>query len=175
MAKPNFSIFLVRYFWYIVFVIVFAVATISYWGVAKPKLTLLSRGKPLDATPYLDIINEQEKYLANLQSLINTYDNLDLSRLEKLNQVIGNKPDFPNTLAMIARLVQRHGFKIDGISLAPAEEKTKISLNISGKDYFAFKEFLKEIESSARLIDLTSLGFSPANNYSLQLVIYHLK
>jgi Tfp pilus assembly protein PilO len=174
MAKQTFSVIFVKYFWYIIFIVVFAVAAISYWGVAKPKLDRLGKGKPLDTKPYLEIIKKQEIYLANLQSLINSYDNLNLIRLEKLSQIIGDKPDMSNTLAMVVRLVERYGLKINSIGLAIGEEQTKIDLTVSGKDYFVFKEFLKEIESSARLIDLTSLNFSP-NNYGLQLVIYHLK
>lgn len=176
MAKYTFSTFLVKNFWYIIFVLVAATFVISYWGLAKPKLDVLKAESPLDPTPYLSIIERQKTYLANLQRLIAGYDNLNLIRLEKLDQLIGTKADMPNTLVMMVRLAEHYGIEIKDINFEQGDEEMKIRMGIAGKDYNGFKEYLKELESNVRLIDLHSLSFSVKNNsYGLQLVVYHLK
>lgn len=60
----------------------------------------------------------------------------------------------------------------------PAEVKSlKISLAVSGKDYFAFKELLKIIEQHIRIFDVTSISFggdTGEGGYSLNLQTYYL-
>lgn len=170
------AIFFVKYFWHIIIVLIIVIFSVSYFGLAKPKLDLLKDGQPLDTSFYLDLVEKQKKYLTNLKSAIAVHDNLNFARLEKLDQLIGAKKDFPNTLAMIVRMLEKRGIVLGQISLGFGPGETVINISISGKDYFGFKEFLKDIEHNSRLMDLRHLDFSPAqNSYSLQLVIYHLE
>lgn len=176
MSKLLSVTFFVKYFWYIIIILALAIFFISYWGFAKPRLDLLQSGRPLDSTLYLEIIKKQKTSLASLEPLIKDYENLNLVRLEKLDQLVGAKADIPNTLAMVVRLVGSRGFEINDINFEVSKEATKINLSISGKDYSVFKELLQDIESSARLMDIKMLNFSlKTNNYNLQIITYHLE
>ena len=176
MTKLNFSTFFVKYFWHIVFVLVLTVAIISYWGFAKPKIDLLKVGGALNPDPYLNVIKRQEQYLANLQSLVDAYDKLSLNRLERLDLLVGNKTDYLDAVVLTSRIIKSQGLGISGFNVEPGEGSATISLTVTNKTYPDFKQFLRYLESSLRLIDLRSLNFSlNRNSYGLQLVIYYLE
>ncbi len=179
MSKLNPVIFFVKYFWYIVFVLVVVLILISYLGFAKPKLDLLKSGGPLDDGPYLEIIKQQESYLKNLSFLVNRVNDLDLVRLEKIDQLISAKCDILDllkTIDMITKMTERYNFSIDRIGYRIEPGEVVVDLVIGGQNYTTFKNFLREIESSVRLIDLKSLSFSFSRGvYGLQLVVYCLE
>lgn len=63
-------------------------------------------------------------------------------------------------------------------SLPDTVRVLKISLSVSGGDYFAFKDLLKDFETHIRLFDIISLSFSGGSSggsgeYSLNLQTYY--
>jgi len=80
-------------------------------------------------------------------------------------------------------MAQKHQMVLRSIDVSPVEDEigqagqatARVSANFEGGDYQELKLLLADMERSSRLLDVTSIVFTPATSlYSLQLKAYYL-
>lgn len=172
-----------------------------YFVYISPTFTKISE-RNAKYTEYKDVLNKVNEIKNKRDALSAKYNSVSPDDLDKLNKMIPQTfvPEyFANDLNAMA---SRSGMRISQIDIgAPASrasgvvEETPIDGNkfitttamftVSGR-YEQFINFLKELESSLRLVDVTSLSIKSAgsnNNrpsdvslsYSLEVKTYSLK
>lgn len=131
----------------------------------------------------------------NLRSILSQkesdYNNLDSSKVEKLNILL---PDNINNIKLIKDIddiAKKHNMKLRNIDIK-AERAGEFNEESAGRDYGvanirfsvstnydSFKIFMTDLENSLRLVDVTSLSFNAGekglDEYNVELKTYWLK
>lgn len=129
----------------------------------------------------------------SLLSKYNTFSSVDLDRLEKM---LPDNIDNVRLVLEIDSIASKYGMRISAVTIdsgvsgvtsegaiGPTGEQYEtviLSFNITAA-YEDFVRFLKDIESSLRIVDITSINFSSENdfdevyNYKIGIKTYWLK
>lgn len=124
----------------------------------------------------------RESYFLSLRQ---TYQRLKEHEqaLEKIKTALPQEPEFGRLLSFFAKTAKENGLlltEVDAIVTHPplepekAIQETTFSARVFG-DYFSFKNFLKSLERSARLIVIERISLSPKNGlygFELELRVY---
>jgi Tfp pilus assembly protein PilO len=111
------------------------------------------------------------------------YEDLEAD-VQNLFYVLPDNQDLPDLYVQIENIVKQNNLELQSINIAEAApdpdqpaaeiEKLTINLTIGQADYFQLKNLLADLESSLRLIDVTSISYSNQNNsFSLVLTTYY--
>lgn len=136
----------------------------------------------------------QQNIFAKVEKLTQSYEK-NKENLEKISYILPSGKDTPDLIVQLEALSLEGGLVLEGMGFsAPGEEgmlskaeeargeeggavknyKTLvINLNLIGS-YFAFKNFLKAVEDNIRLMDISSINFSPELRGESQLLKFNL-
>ncbi len=133
-----------------------------------------------------NFIKEKEELLIKVEQLRQVYD----SRKEAINKTFYLLPvekDTPGLIVQLEAMASENGLILEGISFTEKVEKgvatyktLKVSLELYGS-YMAFKSFLEAIEYNVRIMDITSIEFSPEEaeeggsgfSFKVELEVYY--
>ena len=151
----------------------------------------------------IDYLSKQNaglsKYLEDSRGLTDVflnkeeqYKNISMDDIEKLNKILPDNIDNVNLIIDIDNIASKYRLKIKNIDIK-AEKPGEFNLGDANKSYGTavlrfslsapyetFKEFMRDLENSLRLVDISSLSISAAgdtglNEYSVELKTYWLK
>ncbi|MCX6741036.1 MAG: hypothetical protein NTY61_01415 [Candidatus Parcubacteria bacterium] len=138
-------------------------------------MSLLAPGGSLDVKTYQGILAQEKVYLSKVEALDQGYKSLDSAKLEKLGYLIADSLDQPSLWVLVNTINSQGGITPD-MTFANDKGITRIKISFSGKDYFAFKDYLKTFENSIRLMDVDNLQMSVIDGkYSLEIATYYLE
>ncbi len=178
-----------------------------YFYYISPELEVINE-KRAEYTKYKDVVDQVKEIKDLKDELSNKYQSIAQEDLEKLDKIIPQKFDpvlFANDLNALAA---KHTLKMDQLRMTYQMSEDKVgeegqigdqvyreitsSFHLIG-DYAKFLAFLTELETSLRLVDVTSLiikSSAPANpndktakptdnksgmDYSIEIKTYSLK
>lgn len=170
------EILLIRYFWYLACISMIFIIFVGYTLLVKPKLDMIKSGGILDIKIYQDILLQEKRYLNQVKNLAQDYQKLDKTKLEKLSYVIADKLDIPSLLYIFESLNAQYGITPTSFTYTSDKGVTKVNISFTGKDYFEFKNYLKTLEDSVRLMDVDKIQMSIRDStYSIELSTYYLE
>ncbi len=119
------------------------------------------------------------------------YNSLDTEMRDKLNKLLPDSNDNVKLIIDMDNIASTHGLKIRNIDIKVSRQGDT-SIEDAGKaygtatfrfsvsaTYDSFKFFMKDLEDSLRIVDITSLSFSSGdkdiNEYNVELKTYWLK
>ncbi|MDD2646523.1 MAG: hypothetical protein PHV78_01435 [Patescibacteria group bacterium] len=175
--KGKFSeLLLFQYFAHFIFLLAVIILLGGYLIFIKPNLALLRPGAALDVASYQNILDQEKSYLAKVENLEKKYNSLDATRIEKLDFLMSSKLDEPSLLYLFEAINNKVGVKPDSFTYSSGKGVTRIKINFSNKDYSGFKNYLKALEDSIRLLDVESVQMSVTqSNYSLEIAAYYIE
>ena len=125
---------------------------------------------------YENLLSEEEKFLSNLETIVNEAESLNERDLSKLDDVMATKVNVPELLNEFYLIAQDSGYDLNNISFSSEQGINKINVSFSGGDYQSFKKLLSIIENNIHIMDITNLAFSGAGeNCSFTLLTYYLE
>lgn len=149
---------------------------VGYVFLIKPKFDMIKSGGILDIKAYQDILLQEKRYLTQVKNLAQDYKKLDKTKLEKLSYVIADKLDISGLLFIFESLNTQHGITPTNFTYSSDKGVTKVNISFTGKDYYEFKNYLKTLEDSVRLMDINKIQMSIRDsNYSIELSTYYLE
>jgi hypothetical protein len=170
------ELILFQYFAHFIFVLAVVILLGGYLIFIKPNLVLLKPGAALDVTSYQKILDQEKVYLAKVEKLEKEYNDLDQARIEKLNYLMSDKIDESNLLYLFEAINKKMNVGPDSFTYSSDKGVTHIKINFSNKDYSSFKNYLKTIEDSIRLLDIESIQMSVTqSSYSLEISAYYME
>jgi len=178
--RPS-EILLIRYFWYLTIILAVFIVVFGYVSLVKSKLDLIKPGGILDVKGFENILLQEKKYLNQVKVLSQKYQELKsdpqrLARLEKLSSILADKLDEPSLLFIFQSLNAQHGISPTSFTYQSEKGVTYVKLSFTGKDYFQFKDYLKNLENSVRLMDVSNIQMSVREgNYTIELLTYYLE
>ncbi|MBI4155753.1 MAG: type 4a pilus biogenesis protein PilO [Candidatus Zambryskibacteria bacterium] len=147
-------------------------------------------------TEYINVLEKSKELKNKRDSVLTAYNNISEEDITRLNKIIPETFDAVLFANDINNLASRHNVTVKDIKInapdsesrvIPAEstdklyKTTAVTLTLSG-EYQQFIKFMADIETSLRLMDISSLtvksgGKSGSNllDYSLEIYTYSLK
>lgn len=184
----------------ILLILIIAIASVGLLFL-KPGFSDIKTLKIRNAQKNDELIRKQ-MILAKIQSLKEKYEQAE-EKIQKIYQVLPLKPDIPGIIVQLETLASENGILLEGISYSiptkPSKtfrpqakdeakekevvvlQKVTFGLQLSG-GYQAFKNFLAELESNLRLMDITDISLSSSWQkaevtgtyaYNLSLTLYY--
>ncbi|MFA5995115.1 MAG: hypothetical protein WCW27_03560 [Patescibacteria group bacterium] len=142
------------------------------------------------------VLEQRQQYLADLKTMEQYYQQLDKRLLVVVNQVLPAATT-EQLFAEIEAVFSKTNFTVQSINIAntaptspttsPASgatnntgvpkgfTRTQVTVNIVGNNtnYEDFKKLLQQLENNARILELSSLSYSPgADSFTLLLQVY---
>lgn len=189
--------FMAAYFNLLLFMIVALILVGGLLLYVWPKYIQIDK-KIAEANKQLD--QEQLKLSSYLQKLKETNENyrsINKDSVDKIKKFLPNKPEVENLIEKMEFVAKNNGILLNSLDVDSGQSKTgepggiaksaignlpsgvgivKITMNLSGVSYAGLKNFVKVLEGSLRLLDVTSLAFSPqSESLSLSMETYYLK
>jgi len=186
---------------FVVFVFVY-----SYIAVIKPQYNniVIDLQNNLDTQNKEYMIKKGR--LESLEELIAFYKGTNETNIAKLERMLPSKYIKERLFVEIGHLVAQGGFTLNYVGITreseltleeketlqikgdapvtiiesrilPTEvDKTKVTINVSGVDYYGLKYLVSVLENSLKLVDIISISFSPMDNTAvIEFWTYHLK
>lgn len=156
----------------------------AYFFLIAPKRAELATGGKYDLTALKQDIESDKAYATKLAALITSYEDLNSQVRQTIQAAVPVDVDGPGLMAAMDAIAQKHQMVLRSIDVSPVEDEiggagqatARISANFDGGDYQELKLLLADIERSSRLLDVTSIVFTPATSlYSVQLKAYYVK
>lgn len=194
--------FLIKYFKFIILVVIVAILAGSYVFLLKAKYDQIILAIEESGASNQDEYQNQLKRLGELRRLETAYEDLGKKDIEKINTFLPDETKPENLLAQMEAIILKNGLILKKLSVEPVGEKNQKSLNIAegeisnaqaseasasvgkirismdvgGTDYERFKSLLSVFENNLRLIDIEELSFSPSDKSThLSMVTYYFK
>ena len=169
------QIFLVKFFWPLVLLIIIITFFIEYSLVISPKIKQLSGGGIYDVKGYGQVLTEQTDYLAKLKNLKTQADAINQSELEKLGYVLANRPEMPALLNQIDVLSKQSGLELTDFGVTFGEGVIRTNLSFKGGTYQVCKQYLDNLEKNIRVMDVAKIEMSNiGNGISLAIHSYYM-
>ncbi|MCX6795821.1 MAG: hypothetical protein NT165_03820 [Candidatus Falkowbacteria bacterium] len=176
--KPNnFQVwiaeFLKNYFGVVLFFLVAIMLFASYVFMLLPHfkqaVTVVHQNSSDQQKKYVEVAQK----LTDLRSLINAYNKIDPTVVKKVEEFLPSEYIQEQLFLELEQVIIRNGYTVNSISIqkelgSPSASmnskigRVRVSVLVSGVDYLDFKKLLKIIESNIRLMDVTTLSFSPS-------------
>lgn len=163
-----------------------AIAIILFWALALP---LYNRVSDLDAAikEREDLLNSRRTIIANIRELNKEYQKR-ISDVAKITAIIPSKKSVAEVLSALDDMSNKNGIVLVNSSITgqKANDNTNpydllaLDMNLNGS-YVALTNFLKALESSLRLVDISSIdaaagsGKSTVLNFVVKGNAYYLK
>ena len=147
-----------------------------------------------EAADYSEALDKSKTLLAERDNLQKIYKQISPDNLDKLNKLVPNSVDNVRLVIDINGIAARRGLAPRDIKINSADSAKTVSTlgpNASGygsidlsfnvsAPYNTFIDFMKDLEQSLRLVDVTAVSFSSTDkgdtyDYSVSLRTYWLK
>jgi Tfp pilus assembly protein PilO len=196
--SKRFLMFCANNFIWIVIFISLSIVLFGFLFLIKPKYdqyvsSLSEENKKQDQ--FLFLLRESKDYLDEVRERVNKYNSVNKDDLEKINGILPKCGFHEELFTQMDNIVKKNGLLLTSISIKPEvysidsitngdqegvvvmqKRSTRISFSLAGVNYVGMKNFLKDIESNLRIMDINSLGFDPTNNsLSLDIQAYCLE
>ena len=178
-------VFINRFFVIIVLVLMILILVLGYFMVINQQYAGYRQRVKVD----LPQINSDIGLLQKKRQLLE----LDTSKVwgftpdeQKIfSAVLPDKFDFTSLVIQLDQLARKHNFVISSIKVNPAPESVEtnaskiksllVNLKITGGQYEDLKGVLADLESSAMILDVTSMSlpFGKSSSYDLNLATYY--
>ncbi len=168
---------------YLTALVVLLITASAYFLLLMPKIGDLMSGGKYDTKVAEARLDEAVAYKDKLTTLGKQYDKIDSAKLARLAAAIPAVVELPHFFTEFDRMAAASGFILTGIDAAaeakdpsfPGRRSIKLSVGIKGQGYVNLKNFLANLETSARIYDVQSLGFTAnAVDYSILMKTYYL-
>lgn len=197
--KNDLNIFLNEYFSIIIFIVAILIFAFSYFLLLGPKFKATTIVISDNIAAQKKLYQEQEKRLNELKIIKDVYSEILPADLGKFNQILPTDYVKESLFGELEEIVFNHGFTLGSVTLeedmednaspeqalpggeieeytSPNIGKVRAIIDVSSLDYVGFKRLLKSLESSARLFDIETVGFSQGEgNMQAQIVTYYYK
>jgi len=143
-------------------------------------------------------------YLKNLDVFYKNYTGVSSANMERLDQMFPSGEDMPDLLVSLEALAIQNGFKMLSVNMSPVKAADKefapglsavypesfkkqgkkvadlkpnsldIAITVAGGSYKDLKNFLSDIESSLRVLDVLGFNFAPkVSEYKINFRSYY--
>lgn len=140
---------------------------------------------------YAEALDSSKKFIDKLNKLSLVNNSLSISDLERLKKLVPDNIDNVKLIIDIDKIASRYGFHIRGIKIEDGAGNTGelgpdnsplgsvvLSFNITAS-YDRFKMFIRDLEESLRVIDITNFTFNSTESgdydYGIKIRTYWLK
>lgn len=162
---------------------------LAYLVFLGPKFRAVKAAIQANIKEQENLYAEQQKKLANLQSIVELYKKISQADLQKFNGVLPDIYVRERLFGELEEIIGRGGWMITGVKIIRPEEDAKpaplaeagaavpgpatpnkkvgsinLELSVGAIDYAGFKNLLRILENNLRLFDVTDVNFSPADN-----------
>ncbi|MDD5251642.1 MAG: hypothetical protein PHT12_03330 [Patescibacteria group bacterium] len=157
-------------------------AAAAYFLLLMPKISPLMAGGGYDYAPLRQRVTEDRQYLDKVRSSLVDYEKLTEADKDRIGQAVPTDTDFPGLMVQLDALVRRHSMLLLSLD-AVVDEKSvnavgrkpvRLSVTLSGGDYETLKATLTELERSLRIVDVSSVSFSPDSGFGIALRTYYV-
>lgn len=179
--KP--SKLLTEYYGLIFFLLVLVFLAAAAFGV-KPKLDGLKQTNAR-ITVELERLENERHYLDSLDQSIAAAQSIAPGVLGQVEQALPRKKGIPELLVLLGGTADKDGVKITNVTFSEIERsearatstvgELSISLNVTAKNYPQIKKFIRDLEASLRLLDITGINVSTQGKesaYAMQMKTY---
>ena len=178
-----------KYFKWAVLLVVILMFLMGYFWVLQPKyedtMDSIKTHLRLKRQSYLT----KKEQLAKIEKLASTYKNMDQEKIDKVNTFLPTGRNYERLFTEMDALVSRNGLILSQMNMnveGESNEKegrqqneneqeedsiqrstpskvraVKIKMKLAGVDYPGLKSFISSLENNLRLMDVTSINFSP--------------
>ncbi|MFA6995608.1 MAG: hypothetical protein WC249_04390 [Patescibacteria group bacterium] len=183
------------YFNIVMIGVLFLFLFLAYWLVLSPKFLSVQDSIKTSLTSEEKLYASSQKKLAALSDINKVYEKIKLTAdLQKFNTVLPGSYAPERLFGELEEIITTGGWVLDNISINTSNnasstdntaktgktntvsglEKINVTLAVSGINYTGFKRLLRILETNLRLMDISSVNFSPSNNtVNLNLVTYY--
>jgi hypothetical protein len=145
---------------------------LAYWFFLGPKFRATQDLIRANIAEQANLYVLSQRKLANLKAVAAVYQTISPADLQKFNGVLPDRYIPERLFGELEEIISSGGWLIKDISVSPAapssaDEKlgqVNVELSLSGLDYIGFKKLLRLLENNLRLLDITSVDFSPGGN-----------
>ncbi len=174
--QNSLNLFLNNYFSVIMVVIVVVLLASAYFVLLRPKFNRTKLAIQENMEQQQKLYSEQQKKLTNLQTIATLYKKINLTDLNKFNNILPNNYVKEKLFGELEEIINRHGFVVSSISIDTKIDETivpgrSLQLGLVGLqfsvrtiDYAGFKNLLRVLENNQRLFDIKQVSFSPSGN-----------
>ncbi|MFH1077923.1 MAG: type 4a pilus biogenesis protein PilO [Patescibacteria group bacterium] len=150
--------------------------------VLKPKLDVV-KGTNAEVTVNLQSLEQGRTYLESLERSISAAEGIPPSILDQVDRALPRETGVPELLVLFGDTATKDGVKISNISFAEESESTRqtratstvsevsINLSVTAVNYAQIKRFLRDIETSLRIIDVTGINVSTQGKESAYAIL----
>lgn len=167
----------------VVILVVVVFLTAGYFLV-WPEYQKLSDDKSRLAAQKETLAN-QNNTLANLKKLFANYEALGEEDKGKIAQMLPQEVDEPGLFTLLEMLAEKNKMVVLAVDISEKEpsadlknfgiKEVHLAINLSGGEYTDLKNFLGDLESNLRLMDVLSLNYTPeAGSTILNIKTYRL-
>ncbi len=160
-----------------------AVLASGYFGFINPVLAQFRDGGRYDvAAKRTDLAGREEK-LAELEALQKQFTAISREEGDRLSRFLPADADVPGVIVALDELARLSGLQLLAVDTNPQKDSVAgmsgvgaldVAVSLAGGDYPKLKAFIRNVEGSLRLFDVTAISFQAAGVYNLNLRTYHL-
>lgn len=169
---------------------VFFVLTLAFLGAAvlvlKPMLDSVKEANARTEMGLQTLANEQG-YLDSLDRSISAAENIPATVLTQVDRALPREPGIPELLVLLGDTAAKDGVQVTNVSFseesaAAQQARTTstvaeigINLSVTAQNYPQIKRFLRDLESSLRILDVTGINVSTRgteSSYAILLKTY---
>ena len=163
-------------------VLAVTLVALAYVLLFMPKLGRFMKGGALDKAPYLAVYNSEAEYQTKLRAHLAGSDGAGEAERRKIASMVPVGMDVPGLIVALEAIADRHNMLLVSVDASPAgtnfsggREGVRLAMTFTGGSYETVKALLGSLESSARLLDIGSVIYSPsAGSVSLSMTAYYL-
>lgn len=170
-STERFNHFLEKYHRLVAVLIFLGIVFFGWLILLRPQLKNIKQTGTLHIRRIKENLQEREHYLVQLQTMEKNFEKINLKALAKLNHLFYQEDELIYLYAELEALFKKYNLEIQALNIT--KEKTEglaevnVIANLTGAlDYAKFKEVLVSLENNVRLLDLTSLNFTPGEGTS---------
>lgn len=165
----------------VMLVIIYGIA--GYLLLILPKVTILLGGTRSEIVQLRARIAADRSYSAELDKQVKDFLTLNTGKKTKVHRTMPLSAEAPELFVMFDAMAQENGLVLESIDTATDLEgatndgviPVRVSLNVTGGAYPAFRGFLYDVEQNERISDVESVLFVPdAGSYGVILRTYYV-
>lgn len=186
--------------WTVIGVIVISVA--AYLLVVAPQWSRVGVGKELDTATLEATYKERERALSQVKELRDNYEKIDQEQIRLLSSILPTDKSVPELLNQLEAIARQSGVSLIDVSISEVVEKgisakqalqqevgktgaaaakskdikkINVQLQVSTNKYPAYKQFIEQLQSHTRILDIESYLFSTEQELqNLTLKAYYI-
>ncbi len=132
-----------------------------------------------------ETLASQNKTLVDLQKLFNNYEVISEANKEKILSMLPREVDEPGLFTLIETLAEKNKMVALAIDISEKDssadlknlglKEVHLAINLTGGEYTDLKNFLGDLQTNLRLLDVISLNYTPeAGSTILNIKTYRL-